>query len=255
MMKKVVALLIVAWLFNSSAIAQVKIHAHNDYQKPRPLFDALACQSYSIEADVYLYKEKLVVAHASNERSTRRTLENMYIAPIVELFKKNNGRISADENYSPNLMIDVKQDGAAVLSELTKLIEPLRQYFDRSVNPMAVRIIISGERGDPSTWIRYPSYIFFDGRPTETYNAEAYSKLAQISDNYFNYLIEKNNRADTLKLRAASKAAHEHHLPIRFWGAPDNEETWLLLRNCDVDIINTDKPAACRFFFDSRARQ
>src|ERR1700736_6125439 len=38
-------------------------HAHNDYEHPRPLFDALAHGFCSVEADIYLRSNQLLVGH------------------------------------------------------------------------------------------------------------------------------------------------------------------------------------------------
>src|SRR4051812_2888640 len=40
-----------------------RAHAHNDYEHRRPLFDALARGFSSVEADVWLSRGKLLVAH------------------------------------------------------------------------------------------------------------------------------------------------------------------------------------------------
>ena len=40
-----------------------RAHAHNDYEHPRPLFDALDHRFGSVEADIYLVGDQLLVAH------------------------------------------------------------------------------------------------------------------------------------------------------------------------------------------------
>src|SRR4030095_3493412 len=50
--------------------AQSLIHAHNDYQKQEPLTNALRYKVFSIEADIYLSDNMLLVAHNKNELLT-----------------------------------------------------------------------------------------------------------------------------------------------------------------------------------------
>ncbi len=246
-MKRLSALLFVmSFLFPVEA--QVKIHAHNDYAKKNPLFDALQVNAYSIEVDIFLVRGELLVAHTMKETKKRKTLSSLYINPIIQLFKKYNGAISPDSTYKTALLIDIKTNGKDVLQELVRFFEPLRRYFDRSVNPLAVQLIISGDRGPITEWKDYPSYIFFDARPFEEYDSEAMGKIAMVSDNYYKYL-SRTNAGDVAKLTQVVKKAHEWNKPVRFWGSPDTEVAWKLLNACGADIINTDLPAACRAFF------
>src|SRR6188474_3673036 len=70
------------------------IHAHNDYQKPEPLTNALRHKAFSIEADIYLSDNRLLVAHDKKELATARTLDSLYLQPIIELFRQHEGSIS-----------------------------------------------------------------------------------------------------------------------------------------------------------------
>src|SRR5436190_846130 len=52
-----------------------RTHAHNDYEHKRPLLDALECGFTSVEADIWLVKGQLLVAHTPLAWDTKRTLE------------------------------------------------------------------------------------------------------------------------------------------------------------------------------------
>jgi Glycerophosphoryl diester phosphodiesterase family len=248
-MKNILVCLYVFCCLNSTS-GQGLIHAHNDYSRPRPLVEALESQAWSIEADVFLVKGRLLVGHSLKETSRRKTLQSLYINPIINLFKQHKGRISSDPRYSTHLVIDIKENGPEVLDSLASLFNSLRNYFDRSVNPMAVQIIISGDRGSISKWKDYPSFLTFDGRPYEVYDMEAIDKVAMISDNYFKYIETRTNRGDSIRIKQVVAKAKEFSKPVRFWGSPDNEATWKLLLQCGAEIINTDKPLACRKFLE-----
>lgn len=249
MKKLIVSLCILCYL--KSASAQGLIHAHNDYSRPIPLVEALESKAWSIEVDVFLVKGRLLVGHSLKETSKRKTLQSMYLNPILNLFKLHKDKISNDPAYSTHLVIDIKENGSEVLDSLVSLFNTLRNYFDRSVNPMAVQIIISGDRGSISRWKDYPSFIQFDGRPYETYDKAALDKIAMISDNYFKYIETRTNRGDSVRIKEVVAKAKELNKPVRFWGSPDNEATWKLLLQCGSEIINTDKPMACRKFLDA----
>ena len=248
-MKRLINLLLLSFAMYTT-VAQVKIHAHNDYAKPLPLFDALQQHSFSIEVDIFLVKGQLLVAHTLKETTKKKTLSSLYINPIIGLFKKYNGSISADSSYKTSLVIDIKENGPEILQELVKIIQPLRAYFDRSVNPHAVQLIISGDRGPIPEWKNYPAYIYFDGRPYEEYDQSAMDKIAMVSDNYYKYLNARNNNGDSIKLSEVVNKSHEWKKPFRFWGSPDTEVAWKLLKQCGADIINTDKPGECRAYFN-----
>src|SRR5437660_11055239 len=82
-------------------------HAHNDYEHTRPLFDALDQGFCSVEADVFLVGDKLLIGHTQVSLRPERTLEALYLDPLRERVKANGGRLY---KYGPPawLLIDVK---------------------------------------------------------------------------------------------------------------------------------------------------
>ena len=227
--------------------AQPLIHAHNDYQKTEPLSNALRNEVFSIEADVYLSGDRLLVAHDKNELANAKSLDSLYLQPIINLFRRHKGTISKNNNYTPVLMIDIKEKGEAVIAELIKLLSAYRSVFDRSVNSKAVQVVISGDRGPSSKWVSYPSFIFFDGRPYETYDSTTLQRVAFISDSYFNYTRLKDSI--DLQLQQLAMKVHGMKKLLRLWAIPDEPGSWKHLSQLGADIINTDKVAECREFF------
>ena len=225
---------------------QVLIHAHNDYEKPVPLFNALKSRVYSIEADVFLRNGQLMVAHSRDQLNDARSLQQLYIKPLVALFRKYRGRVSEDTSYRIALMIDIKEGGEQAIRRLATLLSKNRSYFDRSRNRNAAEIIISGDRGNIKNWTSFPSFIFFDGRPFETYDAATMKRVACISDSYARYAENKE------MLHAVIKRSHQAGKPFRFWGTPDNEFYWKYFKEAGVDLINTDKPELCSRFFANK---
>ena len=228
----------------------ILIHSHNDYEQAEPLVKALRNKVYSFEADIYLVNDTLKVAHDKKDLATAPSLESLYILPIVKLFEINHGRISNDVKYAPVLMIDIKQNGEAVLNALVKLLSPHTRVFNKKLNQKAVQIVISGDRGDRSKWTSWPSYIFFDGRINEQYSKEQLQRVAFISDSYSNYAKQKDS-ADLL-IKQLAKKTHQLKKLLRLWAIPDHSSSWMHLRELGVDIINTDKVEECRKLFAAK---
>jgi hypothetical protein len=63
--------------------------SHNDYRRKRPLQDALTNGFRYVEADIYLRKGKLIVAHILPCIKKNRTLESMYLQPLMEYVQRN----------------------------------------------------------------------------------------------------------------------------------------------------------------------
>ena len=146
-------------------------------------------------------------------------------------------------------MIDSKESGEAVIAALIKMISHVRFAVDRLLNPTAVQVVISGNRGTVSTWTSYPSYIFFDGRPTEVYNSATLQRVAFISDNYNNYVSRQDS---TSRIQQLVTKVHGMGKLLRLWATPDNAASWSRLQQLGVDIINTDKVGECRDYFSTK---
>jgi hypothetical protein len=240
-------------LICSLSFSQPFIHAHNDYQKPEPLTYVLRYQAFSIEADIFLSENRLLVAHEISELSKAKTLDSFYLQPIIELFRKNGGTISADSNYAPVLMIDIKNKGEETIAALIKLLAPYRNVFDRTVNAKAVQVVLSGDRGASAKWVSCPSFILFDGRPGETYDNVTLNRVAFISDSWLNYALPPKDNYERLK--PVIDKVHQLGKYIRLWGSPDNPDSWKRQLELGIDIINTDKVAECREYILKISRE
>jgi len=242
-------------LFFASTIrlnAQVKIHSHNDYTHSSPLTEAYAYQAAQVEADIFLIGDSLIVAHSKKDKNLSRTLDRLYLEPLASRFNNDKVR-GVKTNYGLTLMIDVKESWSLVYPRLKRDIEKYGEIFNKDKNPDAFQIVISGARPDSTTFHQYPKWLFFDGLPHAKYSAENLERVTMISDNFATYSkwkgIGEIPKSDKKKLRKVVKSAHRLNKPMRFWGAPDNQACWDLLKGLGVDIINTDKVAeATRYF-------
>jgi len=233
-------------IFFAVSAQGVLIHSHNDYRQAMPLTQAIKQRVLCVEADVYLVGDKLMVAHDTADLATAPTLDDLYLQPIIELFRGNN-KISEDPNYNLALMIDIKKNGPEVIKALIEKLKLYPKVFDRKVNNKGVWIIISGDRGPQNDWTGYPHFILFDGRPNEKYDVNALRKVALISDSYGNY--SQNPDSTDTKILEMTFKAHSQERLVRLWGIPDNPVSWQHLISLNVDIINTDKVEECRGYF------
>src|SRR4051812_271101 len=94
---------------SAGPVPLVHAHAHNDYEHPRPLLDALDAGFCSVEADIYLVDGKLLIAHNHKDVRPDRTLQSLYLDPLRERAKANGGRVYRG-GPSVVLLIDFKDD-------------------------------------------------------------------------------------------------------------------------------------------------
>lgn len=218
-------------------------HSHNDYEQPIPFLDAYHQQFGSIEADVFLQEdqEELWVAHTERELATRkRSLDSLYLKPLASFIRNNNGYVWKDQSRRLQLMIDLK---TASEPTLRLLIKKLQQYPGIISCPV-LRIVISGNRPDPSQYASYPAFIWFDGNIGTNYTAASLSRIAMLSAPLQQFTAWNGKgripEREMQPLVQAITTAHALQKPVRFWGSPDNINTWYTMMRLKVDWINTD---------------
>src|ERR1700691_195988 len=100
----------------AAATPLTRVHAHNDYEHKRPLFDALDQGFCSVEADIFLIDGKLLVGH------TRASLQALYLEPLKQRVVQSGGRVY--KNGPPvTLFIDLKTNGEKTYAALCPLLE------------------------------------------------------------------------------------------------------------------------------------
>jgi hypothetical protein len=236
-----------------SLSAQVLIHSHNDYVHARPFQDAFQADAYSIEADIYVRDNNLLVAHAANEIKAGVTLEKLYLEPLTKACINRMQSASAEKKTLPLLLIDFKDEQQKVMPLLlTKLLEMKKQLRAKGIDTMPV-VVITGNRPPADSFATYPAYVQFDGRPYEQYDKAAMQKVAFISDQYLKYSSWNGKDAITLADSATMtrliQSVHDKGKMLRLWNTPDTEAAWKSFQAMGVDIINTDQPLVCRKFF------
>ncbi|WP_407477798.1 alkaline phosphatase [Elizabethkingia meningoseptica] len=215
-------------------------HSHNDYMQEIPFWQAYYANFGSIEADVFLVKGQLWVAHTEKELSPERTLESLYLNNISKQIKLNKGHVYPDANKKLQLLIDVKQD---YKSTLETLVNTLKKYPEITENA-GVKIVITGGRPQPQDFKNYPDYLFFDGDLDKTYTPDLLKRIGLFSAD-LQELVKWNGKGiprdeETEKVKNAVEKAHRMQKPMRFYGAPDFPNAWVNLMDMGADYINTD---------------
>ncbi|UDQ55093.1 alkaline phosphatase [Chryseobacterium indologenes] len=215
-------------------------HSHNDYMQEIPFWQAYYANFGSVEADVFLVKGKLWVAHTEKDLSPDRTLESLYLDNISKQIKLNKGSIYADKTKKLQLLIDIKQD---YKSSLAALVATLKKYPEITGNS-GVKMVITGGRPQPGDFRNYPSYLYFDGDLDKNYTTDELKRIGMFSADLPG-LVKWNGKGiprdeETAKIKAAVERAHTQQKPMRFYGAPDFPNAWVNLMDMGADYINTD---------------
>ncbi|MER6977815.1 phosphatidylinositol-specific phospholipase C/glycerophosphodiester phosphodiesterase family protein [Streptomyces carpinensis] len=245
-------------------------HAHNDYEHPRPLFDALDHRFGSVEADIYLVGDQLLVAHDPVDLDPRRTLESLYLDPLSARVRADHGSVYQGWRRPPlQLLIDIKTEGASTYRELdrhlTRYGHLFTTYAHGRVHPGPVTAVISGDRAARAPMeAQSERRAFYDGRLSDLGTPAPATFVPLISDNWtqnFGWLGEGPfPDAERRKLRAIVGQAHADGQKVRFWATPDTagparDALWSELLAAGVDLLNTDDLAGLEAFLDTHERR
>lgn len=217
-----------------------QVHSHNDYEQAFPFWLAWRQGFGSIEADIFLDQGELIVGHDPEQVKQRRTLDSLYLRPLLQCLQQNGGYVYADKSRQLQLMIDIK---TAAIPTLDKLVQVLQNYPPLTTSP-SVKIVISGNRPEPASFASYPDWIRFDGDLQKTYTAEQLTRIEMLSDNFARY--SKWNGKGRLPeseqdtLQQLIKKVHTAGKKIRFWNSPDIMNSWYAYMRLGIDYINTD---------------
>jgi len=238
-----------------------RAHAHNDYEHGRPLFDALDHGFTSVEADIYLVGDQLLVGHDPQDLRPDRTLQSLYLDPLAERVRANHGRVYPGSGQQLQLLIDIKNTGTATYTVLDRVLRDYRsmltRYADGHVLRGTVTAVVSGDRPRELMESQSVRYTFYDGRMTDLGSAAPASFIPLISDNWTKIFTWQGDGemppAEREKLRQIVRTAHHNGQRVRFWATPDTpgpqrEAVWRELLATDVDHINTDDLAGLERF-------
>ena len=115
-------------------------HSHNDYWRKVPLYSAIEAGCIGVEADIWLFTDELYVGHSVASLTPNRTLNSLYINPLLDILSKQNQKplVIPDPDQPPHgvfdttpeqsliFLIDFKTSGSALFPHVVEALQPLR---------------------------------------------------------------------------------------------------------------------------------
>lgn len=222
--------------------------SHNDYERPHPLLDALSLNFNCVEADLWLIDGELYVSHDSVAPNPDITFDKLYLQPLVERIKSNNGKVYPDSDRPFFLMVDCKTNGEAMYPILKKKLAPYESLFchekDGKRQDAAILFFLSGERPYASIAAETNRFILLDGTIEDLGRGIPAALMPVISDNYSKYIGWKGQgeMPEELleKMRGYIRQTQDEGKLFRWWGAPDTPQFKEFFIKEHVDLIGAD---------------
>jgi hypothetical protein len=232
---------------SSSPVPLPRAHAHNDYLHKRPLFEALEQGFASVEADVFLRGEELLVAHTVFELRQERTLKSLYLNPLKEWIRNHNGQIDANGSRLW-LLIDIKSDAEAtyrvIHQQLEEYADMVSTVREGEFTARPVTVVISGNR--PVEFMRQQPFRLagIDGRPEDLDSSDPDHLIPWISTDWKSHFkwrgVGPFPAEEQDRLREFVSRCERRGRKLRFWGAPDKPMVWRTLWESKVSLLGTD---------------
>lgn len=228
--------------FPAKAQKDFKIHSHNDYLRNVPFWEAFGAGAASIEVDVILQNDRLMVAHEEESIKSELTLRSLYLEPIQKAVE-----LGMIRNFDFHLLVDCKTEGYSTLDQVLKEAQAFEKILYSTRNPGGLKLIISGNRPKPEEYVNYPEWVFFDYQRKTLTPDLPWEKIGMVSLNFREFSVWNGKgrmvEAEKIRLEEFIAAVHSFHKPVRFWASPDSKTAWRAFYDMGVDYVNTDQPA------------
>lgn len=230
--------------FSSTTIAQVVYpviaHSHNDYEQNSPIHTALAHGFTSLEVDIVMNGNRIVVSHDLDHLEDKADFDKSYLSPLIAALPQEKQTF---------LIIDIKEYSPELIHQLNTILKTYHKYLIQRNDPSSIehplQIILSGDI--PRKDIRDNSeniFLFIDGRLDELENnsMELYTPLISVN---FDDITKwnGNRRPDNTTIRkiyTTIKTVHTSGKKIRFWNTEETPFLWSTLIGLEIDIIGVD---------------
>lgn len=242
-------LILVGLKANCQTSPLVNAFAHNDYWHKRPLFDALDNGYNHIEADVYLRRGKLIVAHILPMLRRKKELERLYFKPLQDCIDGNNKNFTG-LTYPVTLMIDIKSGADGTYRKLQCMLDKYKSvisgYEDGKFVQRQITVVLSGHKPEKLLKREANRLAFMDEDLLKAQRDTISANLYQMASCKYSRLIKWTGKGEfppeqRERLCDYVQLAHQYGKKVRLWSSPDNQVVWKELLNCGVDLINTDK--------------
>jgi hypothetical protein len=249
-------------LFSLASFADAQIaqhgHAHNDYMHTRPLFEALENGFVSIEIDVFLHNNDLIVSHTATGLDKKPDIEELYLKPIQKIIHDNGGHVYKDYTGPVIFMVELKTSAGPAYARLEEILDKYKDMLavysqDSLIKQGPIQILITGNKPYVQISGEKTSYATIDGDIKDLKDTRYLHIITRYSDPWSLYFTwtgngpmpqEEKDRLDTLVADV-----HRKGKQIRFYAIPDKPEVWRVLLNAHVDWVNTDKLKEYNHFY------
>lgn len=256
----------------TQGIIPKNLHSHNDYWRPQPFYSALSVGAISVEADVWLYNGTLHVGHEESALTAARTLDSLYIQPILSVLRAQNpnssyvtgdaptknGVFDASSGQTLYLFVDMKTSGEDTFPAVVQALEPLRAagylttFNGTSTTTGPVTVIGTGNTPLNLVTAQQPRDVFYDA-PLAALSTTAQnitSDISPIASTAFSgqFGTVRNGTLNSTmleKLDGQISVATERGIGTRYWDQPNwpvsnRDAIWRLLWSRGVTLINVD---------------
>ncbi|KAI0330564.1 hypothetical protein GY45DRAFT_1323510 [Cubamyces sp. BRFM 1775] len=257
------------------------IHSHNDYWRDIPLLTALSYGAASVEADVWLLNGTLYVGHQLAALTPERTLDTLYIQPLLQILSKGRppNAFTANSTSPPGvfdmasdmplqLLIDVKTDGFEALPSILEALQPLREagylttFSNGTLNVSVITVVGAGNAPLEQIEALSPRDLFFDAPLTQltdrSLNTIWNATLSPLASANYSTAVGWNGTGTIGDAQMANITrfvgdAHARGIKARFFDIPAwpvyvRDNIWRVLLDGGVDWLNVDDVAAAAAF-------
>ena len=215
----------------------INAHSHNDYKHKKPLSDALNNGFLSLEADIFLIRNELIVSHIYPILKKKHTLESLYLKPLNDSIAKHHGSVYENNDSTLILLIELKSEASSTYKELEKLLYKykniLSSYENGEITKRAITIIITGNKPFKELENENLRFAFIDKNLLALTNTTSNLLCPLASAKYSTILNWKGkgiiSTNEKQKLIEIVTKAHAQNIKVRLWASPENENVWKLL--------------------------
>ena len=236
--------------------------AHNDYRHKRPLFDALGSGFTHLEADIYLWRGRLLVTHRIPILKKHNTIETLYLQPLYNRLNSFSDSVTRSSLDTIVLLVDIKSNAERTYQALKKELLPFTSILSScdsgKVTIRHLTIVLSGHRPINLLESEPNRFVFADEDLRKVNNIKNNQAVYTMASCKYSRLISWKGKgqvpeAQQFRLNTLVSKAHAEGKKVRLWASPENEKVWSFLRVCGVDLINTDKIQVLKRFFSREA--
>ncbi|KAJ5737636.1 uncharacterized protein N7483_002761 [Penicillium malachiteum] len=258
-------------------------HGSKEYEYPTDITRDILPGCTSTEADVWLYNGTLHVGHDQSSLTHDRTLESLYINPILEVLDRQNPASPFLTEPTKNgvwdtvtgqtlfFFIDVKTSGPETFKAVIQALEPLRKkgYLstlkDGIVEYGPVTIIGTGETpldmvapvsdrdyffDGPLANLNDPEFVHIDGTISPIASTNFAAAVGKITADTDPILTDEQLKS----LREQISTANSRGIGARYWDTPHwpirtRNLVWRTLMREGVTLLNADDLDAVAAYF------